>query len=241
MLRSMPHKPAPPDDQPAEEPHYHGHRERLRERFFTAGADALTDYELLEMALFAAIPRRDTKPFAKALLKKFGSFAEVVHAPVARLREVDGIKDASISQLKLLAAAAGRIAKGEIKRSVALSSWNEVIDYCRSGMAFSDKEQFRLLFLDKRNQLISDEIQQTGTVDHTPVYPREVIKRALELSATALILVHNHPSGDPTPSQADIQMTKAIIDIAAPLGISVHDHIIVGKNGHASLKGMRLI
>jgi len=241
MLRSMPHKPAPPDDQPAEEPHYHGHRERLRERFFTAGADALTDYELLEMALFAAIPRRDTKPFAKALLKKFGSFAEVVHAPVARLREVDGIKDASISQLKLLAAAAGRIAKGEIKRSAALSSWNEVIDYCRSGMAFSDKEQFRLLFLDKRNQLISDEIQQTGTVDHTPVYPREVIKRALELSATALILVHNHPSGDPTPSQADIQMTKAIIDIAAPLGISVHDHIIVGKNGHASLKGMRLI
>jgi len=237
----MARKPAPPDDQAAEEPHYHGHRERLRERFFTAGPDALTDYELLEMALFAAIPRRDTKPFAKALLKKFGSFAEVVHAPVARLREVDGIKDASISQLKLLAAAAGRIAKGEIKRSVALSSWNEVIDYCRSGMAFSDKEQFRLLFLDKRNQLISDEIQQTGTVDHTPVYPREVIKRALELSATALILVHNHPSGDPTPSQADIHMTKAIVQIATPLGISVHDHIIVGKNGHASLKGLKLI
>jgi DNA repair protein RadC len=237
----MPRNGSKPPEGGAEEPHYHGHRERLRERFFTAGPDALTDYELLEMALFAAIPRRDTKPLAKALLKKFGSFAEVVHAPVARLREVDGIKDASISQLKLLAAAAGRIAKGEIKRSVALSSWNEVIDYCRSGMAFSDKEQFRLLFLDKRNQLISDEIQQTGTVDHTPVYPREVIKRALELSATALILVHNHPSGDPTPSQADIQMTKAIIDIAAPLGISVHDHIIVGKNGHASLKGMRLI
>jgi DNA repair protein RadC len=237
----MPAKTDHDKSKPEDAPHYHGHRERLRERFFTAGPDALTDYELLEMALFAAIPRRDTKPLAKALLKKFGSFAEVVHAPVARLREVDGIKDASISQLKLLAAAAGRIAKGEIKRSVALSSWNEVIDYCRSGMAFSDKEQFRLLFLDKRNQLISDEIQQTGTVDHTPVYPREVIKRALELSATALILVHNHPSGDPTPSQADIQMTKAIIDIAAPLGISVHDHIIVGKNGHASLKGMRLI
>jgi DNA repair protein RadC len=237
----MPRNGSKPPEEGAEEPHYHGHRERLRERFFASGPDALTDYELLEMALFAAIPRRDTKPLAKALLKKFGSFAEVVHAPVARLREVDGIKDASVNQLKLLAAAAGRIAKGEIKRSVALSSWNEVIDYCRSGMAFSDKEQFRLLFLDKRNQLISDEIQQTGTVDHTPVYPREVIKRALELSATALILVHNHPSGDPTPSQADIQMTKAIIDIAAPLGISVHDHIIVGKNGHASLKGMRLI
>src|SRR5262245_9298541 len=187
---AMPRKPAPPDDLPAEEPHYHGHRERLRERFFTAGPDALTDYELLEMALFAAIPRRDTKPLAKALLKKFGSFAEVVHAPVARLREVDGIKDAAINPLKLLAAATGRIAKGEIKRSVALSSWNDVIDYCRSGMAFADKEQFRLLFLDKRNQLIADEIQQTGTVDHTPVYPREVIKRALELSATALILMH---------------------------------------------------
>jgi DNA repair protein RadC len=237
----MPAKPKPPQDETAETPHYHGHRERLRERFFSAGADALSDYELLEMALFAAIPRRDTKPLAKALLKKFGSFAEVIHAPEARLREVEGIKDASVNQLKLLAAAASRIAKGEIRRNVALSSWNEVIDYCRSSMAFADKEQFRLLFLDKRNQLISDEVQQIGTIDHTPVYPREVIKRALELSATALILVHNHPSGDPTPSQADIAMTKAIVDIAAPLGISVHDHIIVGRGGHASLKGMRLI
>jgi DNA repair protein RadC len=237
----MPGKTSKPQDEPAETPHYHGHRERLRERFYSAGPDALSDYELLELALFAAIPRRDTKPLAKVLLKKFGSFAEVIHAPEARLREVDGIKDASIHQLKLIAAAAHRIAKGEIKRNVALSSWNDVIDYCRTGMAFADKEQFRLLFLDKRNQLIADEVQQTGTVDHTPVYPREVIKRALELSATALILVHNHPSGDPTPSQADIQMTKAIIDIATPLGISVHDHIVVGKNGHASLKGMRLI
>ena len=237
----MPAKSKPPQDADAEEPHYHGHRERLRERFYSAGPEALSDYELLEMALFAAIPRRDTKPLAKALIKKFGSFAEVIHAPEARLREVDGIRDASVNQLKLIAAAASRIARGEIKRSVALSSWHEVIDYCRSSMAFADKEQFRLLFLDKRNRLIADEVQQIGTVDHTPVYPREVIKRALELSATALILVHNHPSGDPTPSQADIQMTKAIIDIAAPLGISVHDHIIVGKGGHASLKGMRLI
>ena len=237
----MPAKSKPPQDEDAEEPHYHGHRERLRERFYSAGPEALSDYELLEMALFAAIPRRDTKPLAKALIKKFGSFAEVIHAPEALLREVDGIRDASVNQLKLIAAAASRIARGEIKRSVALSSWHEVIDYCRSSMAFADKEQFRLLFLDKRNRLIADEVQQIGTVDHTPVYPREVIKRALELSATALILVHNHPSGDPTPSQADIQMTKAIIDIAAPLGISVHDHIIVGKGGHASLKGMRLI
>src|SRR6202007_763918 len=193
------------------------------------------------MAPSPAVPGRAPKPLAKALLKKFGSFAEVVHAPEARLREVDGIKDASINQLKLIAAAASRIAKGEIKRSIALSSWSDVIDYCRSSMAFADKEQFRILFLDKKNQLISDEVQQTGTVDRTPVYPREVIKRALELSATAILLVHNHPSGDPTPSQADIQMTRAIVDIATPLGIAVHDHIIVGKNGHASLKGMKLI
>src|SRR5262245_18956539 len=237
----MPGKSKEPEDKPTEEPHYHGHRERLRERFYSAGPEALSDYELLEMALYAAIPRRDTKPLAKTLLQRFGSFAEVIYAPEARLREVDGIKDASINQLKLLAAAASRVAKGEIKRSVALSSWNDVIDYCRSGMAFADKEQFRLLFLDKRNQLIADEIQQTGTIDHTPVYPREVIKRALELSATALILVHNHPSGDPTPSQADIHMTKAIVEIAKPLGIAVHDHIIVGKNGHSSLKGLKLI
>src|SRR5207253_1338436 len=228
-LAPMSAKTSEPQDPSAEAPHYHGHRERLRERFHGAGPDALSDYELLEMALFPALPRRDTKPLAKALLKKFGSFAEVIHAPVARLREVEGIGDASVHQIKLLAATAGRVAKGEIKRSVALSSWNDVIGYCRSSMAFADKEQFRLLFLDKRNQLIADEVQQTGTVDHTPVYPREVIKRALELSATALILVHNHPSGDPTPSQADIQMTKAIVDIATPLGISVHDHIIVGK------------
>ena len=237
----MPAKTRPPQDESAETPHYHGHRERLRARFYSAGPDALSDYELLELALFSSLPRRDTKPLAKELLKKFGSFVEVIHAPVARLREVKGIGDASINQLKLLAAATGRAAKGEIRRNVALSSWNEVIDYCRSSMAFADKEQFRLLFLDKRNQLIADEVQQIGTIDHTPVYPREVIKRALELSATALILVHNHPSGDPTPSQADIAMTKAIVDIAAPLGIAVHDHIIVGKNGHASLKGLKLI
>jgi DNA repair protein RadC len=237
----MPAQSKPPEQEPAEKPHYHGHRERLRERFYSAGPDALSDYELLEMALFPALPRRDTKPLAKALLKRFGSFAEVVHAPEALLREVDGIGDASVHQIKLIAAAAGRIAKGELRQRTLLSSWNDVIGYCRTTMAFADKEQFRLLFLDKRNQLIADEVQQIGTIDHTPVYPREVIKRALELSATALILVHNHPSGDPTPSQADIQMTRAIVDIAAPLGIAVHDHIIVGKSGHASLKGMKLI
>jgi DNA repair protein RadC len=232
----------PPDEsEEAEAPHYHGHRERLRERFHAAGADALSDYELLEMVLFTAQPRRDMKPLAKTLLKTFGSFAEVIHAPEARLKEIDGVGDVTINAFKVIAAAASRIAKGQLKQRTMLSSWNDVIDYCRTSMAFADKEQFRILFLDKRNQLITDEVQQVGTVDHTPVYPREVIKRALELSATAIILVHNHPSGDPTPSQADIQMTKAVIDIAGPLGISVHDHIIVGKNGHASLKGMKLI
>jgi len=237
----MPAKTSEPKDQPAEEPHYHGHRERLRDRFHGAGPDALSDYELLEMVLFSARSRGDVKPLAKTLIKKFGSFAEVIHAPEARLREVDGIGDKTVTQLKLIAAAASRIAKGLLKQRTMLSSWNDVIGYCRTSMAFADKEQFRILFLDKRNQLIADEVQQIGTVDHTPVYPREVIKRALELSASAIILVHNHPSGDPTPSQADIQMTKAIVDIATPLGISVHDHIIVGKNGHASLKGMKLI
>jgi DNA repair protein RadC len=237
----MPAKTRDSNTEPSETPHYLGHRTRLRERFHGAGPDALSDYELLEMVLFAAQPRRDMKPLAKTLLKKFGSFAEVIHAPEPRLREVDGIGDASINQLKLIAAAASRIAKGQLQQRAMLSSWNDVIDYCRTSMAFADKEQFRILFLDKRNQLIADEVQQTGTVDHTPVYPREVIKRALELSATAIILVHNHPSGDPTPSSADIQMTRAIIDIASPLGISVHDHIIVGKNGHASMKGLKLI
>ena len=237
----MPPKPSDNKAPSAETPHYHGHRTRLRERFLGAGSDALSDYELLEMVLFRALPRGDVKPLAKSLIAKFGSFAEVVHAPATRLREVDGVGTATITEIKLIAAAASRVAKGQLKQRTLLSSWNDVIDYCRTSMAFADKEQFRILFLDKRNQLISDEVQQVGTVDHTPVYPREVMKRALELSATAIILVHNHPSGDPTPSQADIQMTKAIIDIATPLGISVHDHIIVGKNGHASMKGLRLI
>jgi DNA repair protein RadC len=188
----MPAKTGEPRENPAETPHYHGHRERLRERFHGAGPDALSDYELLEMVLFTAKAQGDVKPLAKTLLKTFGSFAEVMHAPEARLREIKGVGDRTITELKLIAAAASRIAKGELKQRTALSSWNDVIDYCRTSMAFADKEAFRILFLDKRNQLIADEVQQTGTVDHTPVYPREVIKRALELSATAIILVHNH-------------------------------------------------
>jgi DNA repair protein RadC len=222
-------------------PHYYGHRGRLRDRFREAGTDALADYELLELLLFRAQPRRDMKPVAKALLEKFGSFAEVISAPEKRLAEVDGIGKASITELKIVHAAASRLLHGQVKKRPALSSWSAVLDYCRSAQAFADREQFRVLFLDKRNQLIADELQQIGTVDHTPVYPREVVKRALELSATAIILVHNHPSGDPTPSRADIQMTEQIIAVATPLGISVHDHIIVGKDGHASLKGLKLV
>ncbi len=222
-------------------PHYHGHRDRLRERLRQAGADALADYELLELLLFRAIPRRDVKPLAKLLLARFGSFAEVISAPLPRLAEVEGLGQPAITELKIVQAAAQRLARGEMKRKTVLSSWSAVLDYCRAVQAFAEKEQFRVLFLDKRNQLIADELQQVGTVDFTPVYPREVVKRALELSATAVILVHNHPSGDPTPSHADIQMTKQLSDIAKPLGIAVHDHIIVGKEGHASFKGLKLI
>jgi DNA repair protein RadC len=218
-------------------PHYHGHRERLRDRFREAGTNALSDYELLELLLFRAQPRRDMKPVAKALLEKFGSFAEVISAPEKRLAEVDGIGEASITELKIVHAAASRMLRDEVKKRPVLSSWSAVLDYCRTAQAFADRD----LFLDKRNQLIADEVQQTGTVDHTPVYPREVVKRALELSATAIILVHNHPSGDATPSRADIDMTKQIVDIARSLGIEMHDHIIVGKHGHTSLKGLKLI
>jgi DNA repair protein RadC len=231
-------KIVPLDDPP---PHYLGHRERLRTRFRNAGADAVSDYELLELVLFRTIPQRDVKPLAKELIAKFGSFAEVLAAPRQRLEEVKGVKEATSTDLKILQAVAGRITRGEARKRTVLSSWSAVLDYCRTTMAFSDKEQFKIIFLDKRNQIIADEVQQTGTVDHTPVYPREVVKRALELSATAIILVHNHPSGDPTPSSADIQMTQSIVDIAKPLGIAVHDHIIVGKQGHASLKALRLI
>jgi DNA repair protein RadC len=232
-----------PVDKDAAEPapHYHGHRERLRGRFRGAGADAVSDYELLELLLFRALPRRDVKPLAKALLETFGSFAEVITAPPSRLADVSGMGDAAITELKIVQAAASRLVRGEVKKRPVLSSWSAVLDYCRTAQAFADREQFRILFLDKRNQLIADEVQQTGTVDHTPVYPREVVKRALELSATAIVLVHNHPGGDPTPSRADIDMTKQIVEIAQKLGIEVHDHIIVGKQGHASLKGMKLI
>ncbi|MBS3647249.1 DNA repair protein RadC [Pseudaminobacter sp. 19-2017] len=240
VLGKAPSRPAKPT-RIAEKPHQAGHRDRLRQRFRGAGPAALADYELLELLLFRSIPRADTKARAKALLKRFGSLAEVLGAPEHLLREVEDVGEAAALDLRIVAAVAQRMGRSEIKGRELLSSWNQVIDYCRSAMAFEEREQFRILFLDKKNGLIADEVQQTGTVDHTPVYPREVVRRALELSATAIILVHNHPSGDPTPSRADIDMTKTIIDSAKPLGIGVHDHIIIGKKGYASMKGLLLI
>ena len=219
-----------------------GHRERARQRFLKVGGEALEDYELLELALHILLPRRDTKGLAKDLLHRFGSFSAVFSAPVARLAEVPGLGEVSRTNLKIIQAVAQRFARDSLNRELPLlSSWAQLLDYCRTTMAFEAIEQFRVLFLDKKNRLIADEVQQKGTVDHTPVYPREVMKRSLELNATALILVHNHPSGDPSPSTADVQMTKQIIDVARPLGVAVHDHIIIGKAGHASMKALRLI
>ncbi len=234
---------APDDTSPPDtgEDHRRGHRQRLRNRFTRAGAAALEDYELLELVLFRSIPQRDVKGLAKEMIARFGSLAEVLGAPMARLMEIDGIGESTATDLKIVESAGQALAKGAVSKRTVLGSWSSVIDYCRASMAFSQVEQFRILFLDKRNSLIADEVQQTGTVDHTPVYPREVLKRALEVSASAIILVHNHPSGDPTPSQADIRMTREIADIGRPLGVLVHDHIIVGRNGHASLKGLKLI
>lgn len=218
-----------------------GHRDRLRDRFAKAGSEALADYELLEMVLYRSLPRIDTKPIAKELLARFGSFGDVLSADRQRLKEVRGVKEATALDLKIVAAAAREMLKSDVHSRELLSSWAKVLEYCTAAMAYESKEQFRVLFLDKKNGLIADEVQQTGTVDHTPVYPREVLKRAIELSASAIILVHNHPSGDPTPSQADVDMTKKIMEAVKPLGIIVHDHVIIGKSGHASLKGLQLI
>jgi len=225
----------------AEKPHHLGHRKRLRQRFMAAGADSLEDYELLECLLYRVLPRKDTKPLAKALIARFGSLAEVLAARPERLKEVDGVGDAVTEEFALLHAMSVRMMKRGIEKRPVLQSWSQLIDYCRNSMAFSETELFRILFLDKRNALIADEIQQEGTVDHAPVYPREVVKRALELAASAIILIHNHPSGDPTPSRADIDMTRLIIEAADKLGIVVHDHVIVGCHGHASLKALKLI
>ncbi|PCJ71758.1 MAG: hypothetical protein COA62_04090 [Rhodobiaceae bacterium] len=228
-------------DATTSKPHYAGHRQRLRERFAKAGAEGIADYELLELVLFRAIPRRDVKPLAKNLIERFGSFGAVLAADPARLLEVTGISDAVVSEFKIVQAAALSLSQAQVLNRPALSSWAALIDYCTASMAYNKTEQFRILFLDRKNVLIADEIQQKGTIDHTPVYPREVVKRALELGASAIILVHNHPSGDPTPSQADIDMTRLIIESAKPLGVSVHDHLVIGKGSHASFKSLGLI
>ncbi|MBI3678113.1 MAG: DNA repair protein RadC [Proteobacteria bacterium] len=223
------------------EPHYHGHRERLRGRFLKAGADAMPDYELLELVLFAALPRRDVKPLAKSLLARFGSFADVIAAPRERLMEVERIGESVIAQFKIVEAAALRLSKTSLLGRPVLSSWNALVDYCTAAMGRSPREEFRVLFLDRKNVLIADEVQNKGTVDHTPVYPREILKRALELGASAVILAHNHPSGDPTPSRADIEMTREIVAAAKALKIAVHDHIVVGRGGTVSFKAMGLL
>ena len=225
----------------APDQHFVGHRERLRERFRRGGTAAVADYELLELILFRAMPRRDVKPIAKALIARFGSFAEVLAARPERLDEVAGLGDAAITEIKIVEASARRLALSTIEKRKNLGSSTAVLEYCRTAMAFIDREEFRILFLDKKNQLIADEVQGVGTVDHAPVYPREVMRRALELSATALILVHNHPSGDPSPSTADIAMTMQIATLGKALNVIVHDHLIIGRHGHASFRGLKLI
>ncbi|NDV50703.1 MULTISPECIES: DNA repair protein RadC [unclassified Salipiger] len=217
------------------------HRRRLRDRFLTGGADAVPDYELLELLLFRAIPRQDMKPLARRLLEHFGDFNAVVSAPPARLRDVDGVGEAVVTELKIVEAAAHRLARSRVLQRQVVSSWEALLDYCQTAMAHRDTEQFRVLFLDRKNVLIADEPQARGTVDHVPVYPREVVKRALELNASALILVHNHPSGDPTPSDADIEMTEQIRLAAEALGITLHDHLVIGRSRELSFRAEGLL
>ncbi len=224
-----------------EPPHYAGHRQRLRARFTESGPDALGDYELLELILFTLIPRRDVKPLAKRLLAHFGGLPELMNASASEFRKIDGLSENSALTLKAITAMAHRATKQDLMKKPVLNNWTRLMDYCHSTMAHENKEHFRILFMNKKNELIADEIQGSGTVDHTPAYPREIMKRSLELGATALILVHNHPSGDPKPSQADIDMTRAIINAAKPFNIVIHDHIVVSRNGYTSFKNLGLI
>jgi len=224
-----------------DKPHYQGHRARLRARFIKDDGESLADYELLELLLFQAIPRRDVKPLAKKLIAHFGNYAEVITAPISLLKEVSGLGDTAVASIKVVQASAVRMAKEQVMNKPAISSWQALLDYCRTAMAYNKTEQFRVLFLDRKNVIIADELQGEGTVDHTPVYPREVVKRALELGASAVILVHNHPSGDPKPSRGDIAMTREIKDACQKLSIEIHDHIVVGKKGHASFKSLGLL
>jgi len=217
------------------------HRKRLRARFLSGGAAALPDYEMLELVLFRAIPRQDVKPLAHALLQVFGDFNGVVAASAERLAEVHGVGDAVICELKIIEAAAQRLARARVMQRPVVSSWDALLDYCHTTMAHRDTEQFRVLYLDRKNVLIADEEQARGTVDHVPVYPREVVKRALELNASAIILVHNHPSGDPTPSPEDIAMTARIEAAAEALGLTLHDHLVIGKSREVSFRSEGLL
>ncbi|WP_386176208.1 DNA repair protein RadC [Sulfitobacter sp. R86518] len=227
--------PAPPAS--GKQPSYIAdHRQRLRARFMQGGAAAIPDYELLELVLFRAIPRRDVKPLARALMDRFGDFNRVITAPEPRLRDISGVGDAVIVELKVIEAAAHRMARSRVMRQHVLSGWDALLDYCHTTMAHRETEQFRVIYLDRKNVVIGDEEQGKGTVDHVPVYPREVAKRALELNASALILVHNHPSGDPTPSQADIDMTQQIFAACSALGLTLHDHLIIGKSRELSFR-----
>ena len=220
--------------------HYEGHRDRLRARLLESGADALKDYELLEVLLFAAIPRRDVKPLAKQMLDEFDGLWSLLNAPMERLKAF-GLSDNVVGLLHAVGAAGRRSMKSTIMDRPILSSWQRVVDYCRAAMAHETKEQFRLLFLDRRNRLVAEEVQQRGTIDHTPVYPREIVQRALEVGAGALVLAHNHPSGDVTPSKADIEMTHAIQAACKALDITIHDHIIIGRDDVASFKSLGLL
>lgn len=223
-------------------PHYHGHRARLRQRLTKTGGENLEDYELLEMILWAGNPRGDTKPLAKALLAAFGDFAHVISAAPERLLEIKGLGETGVAALKSVEAAAIRLTRTKaISSATVLSSWDTLVDYCKADMAYRKTEQFRVLFLDRKNKLIADELQQKGTVDHTPVYPREVVKRALQLEASALIMVHNHPSGDPMPSHADIEMTKLVRDAAKAVGVTLHDHLVIGKGQEISFRSAGLL
>ena len=230
---------APPDKD--ETPHYAGHRERLRDRFKKTGGAGLADYELLELLLFRVIPRRDVKPLAKDLLKRFDGLSGVMAAPVSRLMEVDGVSEATAIEFKILQAAFELAGREEASRKDVISSWTALLSYCKRALRHETHEQFRVLYLDRRNQLLADEVLNRGTVDHAPVYPREVARRALEVAASSVILVHNHPSGDPTPSKADVEMTKLVVNATAAIGVTVHDHLVIGSNFTASFKALGLM
>ena len=237
----MPRGPTDDGKNTPETPHHHGHRQRLRKRFMDTGGEGMPDYELLEMLLAQSIPRRDVKPLAKTLIDRFGSFAGVIAADPIQLAAVKGMGEAAVAGLKVVRAASVRLLQLQVEGQNAINSWDRLIEYLTAAMAHERVEQLRLLFLDRKNVLIADEVQQRGTVDHTPLYTREVVKRALELGATALIIVHNHPSGDATPSDGDVAMTREVKDALENIGITLHDHIVIGRNGHESFRARGLL